>query len=60
MGNLPPELWRLILQYLPPTVLQDLSSVNSVFLDVAMDARYHDVVLDRMGKQLLRNLIVLQ
>ncbi|KAF8189315.1 hypothetical protein BJ912DRAFT_967114 [Pholiota molesta] len=60
MGSLPPEIWRLILQNLPLMVLQDLYLVNSVFLDVAMDARYHEVTLDRMDKQLLRKLVRLQ
>jgi len=42
---IPPELWMRTAQFIPSSVLRNLYSVNSVFLDLALDDRYSDINL---------------
>jgi len=42
-----PELWLRTAQFIPSNVLQNLYSVNPVFLDLALNHRYSDINLVR-------------
>ncbi|KAF9482724.1 hypothetical protein BDN70DRAFT_403216 [Pholiota conissans] len=57
---LPPEIWRHILQFVPPSTLNDLFLVNSVFYDVCLDAKYREVAFSDRVDNIERMLGTLQ
>jgi hypothetical protein len=43
--TIPPELWMRTAQFIPSSVLRNLYSVNSLFLDLALNDRYNAIDL---------------
>ena len=43
--TIPPELWMRTAQFIPSSVLRNLYSVNSVFLDLALNDKYNAIDL---------------
>ncbi|KIJ08757.1 hypothetical protein PAXINDRAFT_18117 [Paxillus involutus ATCC 200175] len=43
--TIPPEIWLMTAQFIPPSILRNLYSVNPVFLDLALNDRYSDIQL---------------
>jgi len=41
----PPEIWIATAHFIPSSTLRNLYSVNSVFLNLALDIRYSDILL---------------
>ncbi|KAF8196882.1 hypothetical protein K438DRAFT_1760334 [Mycena galopus ATCC 62051] len=53
---LPQEIWSQIVEYLPPTSVGELYSVNRQCFDIAMNARYHQVSFAFLNRAMLRDL----
>ncbi|PPQ93753.1 hypothetical protein CVT25_008133 [Psilocybe cyanescens] len=58
--SLPPEIWHEISGYLTPAALQNAREVNRVFFEIAMNARYQDVSLQRVDDYMVHVLDTLQ
>ena len=54
--TLPPELWLMIAQFIPSSVLRNLYSVDPVFLDLALNDRYSDITVEECGSATLKHL----
>jgi len=58
--TIPPELWMRMAQFIPSSILQNLYSVNSVFLDLTLNDKYNAIDLSvhwtAMTTKLLRHL----
>lgn len=46
MSDLPPELWLRIAHFTPDDVLFRLASVSRLFLDIVLDRRYRQLIID--------------
>jgi len=43
--TIPPELWMRMAQFIPLSILQNLYSMNSLFLDLALNVKYNAIDL---------------
>jgi hypothetical protein len=61
MPHIPHDVWLCVAEFLPDSVLRDLFALNSVFLDLAINARYREATLVDLGNPAtVRKLIRLQ
>lgn len=56
MVNLPPEIWYIIICFIPPTSLRTLYAVNRVFFAVVMKEKYRHAMLDGKDEHLIQKL----
>jgi hypothetical protein len=43
--HIPADIWLHVAEFIPGDTLQNMAGVNSLFFDLAMDARYKEVSL---------------
>jgi hypothetical protein len=51
MVTVPKDIWLRVAQYLPDSNLKQLLALNSVFFELAMNARYQDVLFCNLGNE---------
>jgi len=54
--NIPPEIWLRTAQFISPSTIRNLYSVNPVFLYLALNDRYSDITLKMCGSATLKHL----
>ncbi|KAG6849117.1 hypothetical protein H0H93_011178 [Arthromyces matolae] len=60
MSGLPPDVWALVAQHLDPLEIASLISLNSAFLNIALDIRYRTIEWGLLNAQLTKTLARLQ
>jgi hypothetical protein len=61
MPTLPPELWRVIAEFIDPIELDRLIGVNRVFFEIVLENRYREVrFIDSDPLRLFRKIDVIK
>ncbi|KIK54646.1 hypothetical protein GYMLUDRAFT_99954 [Collybiopsis luxurians FD-317 M1] len=50
---LPNDVWRQVIDFLSPSVIQNLFSLNAVFFNVAMDQRYQQISFSYLSPKMI-------
>lgn len=56
MLDFPPEIWLQIANYIPPSSLQSMRTLNHALYEAAMDERYRRVFLSSHDEDAIRKL----
>lgn len=51
--SLPNDVWLQIVQFISPSAIQTLYSLNSAFFNVAMDYRYQQISFSYLSDRML-------
>jgi hypothetical protein len=57
MIDIPRDIWLHIAEFIPEADMRSLITVNSVFFDLGMEARYREVYIRYLGDKTIKKLV---